>query len=438
MTAAASARWARCAGSKVSAAARSRNAAAAASPPRAWARPAERSSSSATSSSGPGAACARCQLRRSGSRAAVGLLGQGPVRRLALFDRRRPVADRPGQRMAEPDPVVELGEAVLGGGGCCRRRDVRAVGPPARPGPGLRSGPPQRAAAAAGSVRQGGDAAPEALPRRVPGRPPCRAGDRETTRQLVCGAAPGQLQQRQGVAARLGDDLVAHPFVQRPGEHRVQQRPRIRLARPLDQELREPRELLAGHTRREDQAERLRSQPTGDEGQDLTRRLVQPLLVVDQAQQRLLLGHLRQQAQVASPTRNGSGAGPAARPKTVAARPAAAPGGGRGGRASARTAGAAPRRAAPSRTGRPAARATCTPGGVLGDVLQQGRLAHARLAVNDQRPAVPSADASTSRSSSAHSGSPALQGGPTRPVMGLPRQAPSHRTRARAALASVE
>ena len=54
-------------GSGVSIAARSRNAAAAAMPPRACARPAERSSSEATSSSGPGAAWARCQARRSGS-----------------------------------------------------------------------------------------------------------------------------------------------------------------------------------------------------------------------------------------------------------------------------------------------------------------------------------------------------------------------------------
>ena len=65
--AAASARSARRAGSTVSATARCRNAAAAATPPRACARPAERSSSAATSSSGPGVAWARCQARRSGS-----------------------------------------------------------------------------------------------------------------------------------------------------------------------------------------------------------------------------------------------------------------------------------------------------------------------------------------------------------------------------------
>ena len=67
--AAARPRRARVCGSGVSRAARSRNAAAAAIPPRAWARPADRSSSAATSSSDPAAAWARCQARRSGSTA---------------------------------------------------------------------------------------------------------------------------------------------------------------------------------------------------------------------------------------------------------------------------------------------------------------------------------------------------------------------------------
>jgi len=65
--AAANARTPRRAGSGVSLIARSRKAAAAANPPRACVRPADRSSSAATSSSGPAAAWARCQARRLGS-----------------------------------------------------------------------------------------------------------------------------------------------------------------------------------------------------------------------------------------------------------------------------------------------------------------------------------------------------------------------------------
>ena len=65
--AASSALSARRPGSPVSAAARRRNAAAAAWPPRAFARPAESSSSRATSSSGSATEAARCHARRSGS-----------------------------------------------------------------------------------------------------------------------------------------------------------------------------------------------------------------------------------------------------------------------------------------------------------------------------------------------------------------------------------
>lgn len=65
--AAASSRRDRSRGSGASVAARSRNAAAAANPPRVCARAAACSSSPATSSSGIGVACARCQARRSGS-----------------------------------------------------------------------------------------------------------------------------------------------------------------------------------------------------------------------------------------------------------------------------------------------------------------------------------------------------------------------------------
>jgi hypothetical protein len=75
---AARARSARSLGSAVSDADRCKNAAAVASPARAWARCADRSSSAATSSSGPEAAAARCHTRRSGSlRASVESAGAG-------------------------------------------------------------------------------------------------------------------------------------------------------------------------------------------------------------------------------------------------------------------------------------------------------------------------------------------------------------------------
>jgi hypothetical protein len=61
----------------------------------------------------------------------------------------------------------------------------------------------------------------------------------------------------------------------------------------------------------------LRRHSPRDEGEDLRGRLVQPLRVVDQAQQRRLLGDLGQQVQVASPTRNRSGAVPSRCPNAT-------------------------------------------------------------------------------------------------------------------------
>ena len=82
--AAASARSARLAGSWVSATARSRNAALAARPPRACARPAERSSSAATSSSGPDRG--RSPMPRAAVRVelAIGYLRERQMDRLAF------------------------------------------------------------------------------------------------------------------------------------------------------------------------------------------------------------------------------------------------------------------------------------------------------------------------------------------------------------------
>jgi hypothetical protein len=74
---------------------------AAASPPRACARPAERSSSAATSSSWPWVACARCQARRSGSRSGSVTSANTPVHALPIKRGRRAVCRRSHQRMTE-------------------------------------------------------------------------------------------------------------------------------------------------------------------------------------------------------------------------------------------------------------------------------------------------------------------------------------------------
>jgi hypothetical protein len=67
----------------------------------------------------------------------------------------------------------------------------------------------------------------------------CRSvGQPEPARQLRGRQAPGELQQCQGVAAGLGDEPVAHPLIQRAGDHRCKERPRIAVGQPRDLQLR--------------------------------------------------------------------------------------------------------------------------------------------------------------------------------------------------------
>ena len=150
---------------------------------------------------------------------------------LAFLDGCRPVADRPGQRMPEQDPVVELGQPLVGGGGCSGRGDAE---PPGRS---------PHECGVTGRVRCRDQQQPTRLVRAVRrsalevclhgarNRRPAR--DREPAGQLVRRAAPGQLQQGQRVASCLGHDLVPYPLVQRPGEHGVEQRPRVGPSSPV-------------------------------------------------------------------------------------------------------------------------------------------------------------------------------------------------------------
>ena len=314
----------------------------------------------------------------------IGDLRQGAVDVLPLLQRRRPVGRRAHQRMPEPHAGAEFQQAGLG----CRRRRLRGDPEP------LGCPPHQHRIAdrlgrrelqqPPGVGRKRVQPPPEAL--LDPPRERHRAGEREPARQLRRRQAPRQLHQRQRVAAGLGDDLVADPRVQRPGQHRVQQRARIGLLQPLDHQLRQPRQLVARNASREDQADRFRRQATRNEPEDLRRGAIEPLLVVHQADQRMLLGDLGQQAQDGQPDQEAV----RRRPGTEAER-----GPQRSALRSRETLEATQHRRAqlvqpgerelhlrldPGGARHPAAR------GVLDQVVQQRRLAHARLAAHHQRP----------------------------------------------------
>ena len=334
---------------------RSRNAAAAASPPRACARPADRSSSAATSSSGPGRGLGPVPGPpvRIGDR--VGHLRQRRVHLLPVGERRRPVGRRAHQRMPEPHPRRELDQPGLHRR---RRRLDPDAQPPGRPPDqrrGRRTDRPPPAAAAAGSASGRASSWRVKLSSIRPvsgaaagGRPNPPASSRR-------GQPARQLQQRQRVTAGLGHDQVADPLVQRPGQRRVQQRPRVVVPQPVRRPAR-----AARPARRPARGPRTPA-PTGSAA---SRRAANPSACAE-ARSSHCSSSIRQisgrspatsdsRLSTASPTRNRSGGGPGGQaergPQRVALRhrqPLER------GPASARTADAARRTPAPSPTARP-------------------------------------------------------------------------------------
>ena len=128
VSAAANARRARPAGSGVNAAAFSKNADAAARPPRAAARPAECSSSAATSSVGAAAAWARCPGAAFGIGLRVRHVCERAVRPAPILGRTRPVDGRPHQRMTESHPAADLDQAGGSRSICGTGRDAEFSG----------------------------------------------------------------------------------------------------------------------------------------------------------------------------------------------------------------------------------------------------------------------------------------------------------------------
>ena len=118
--------------------------------------------------------------------------------------------------------------------------------------------------------------------------------------------------------------------VQRPGQRRFQQGPGIVVPQPRHFELRQPGQLAARLADREHQADRVGDHPPGREPQGLRGSAIQPLMVIDDADQRLRRGHLREQAQHGQPdqepVRRRPGADPEHGPQRIALRTGQVPG----------------------------------------------------------------------------------------------------------------
>jgi len=96
----------------------------------------------------------------------------------------------------------------------------------------------------------------------------------------------------------LGHDLVADRGVERSVNLVQQQRARIAVAKSVDKQLGEPGEDVANaRTCRAHQRDRLGEEATADETEDLRGGVVEPLCVVNDADEGLLLGHLGEQCE---------------------------------------------------------------------------------------------------------------------------------------------
>ena len=155
---------------------------------------------------------------------------------------RRPVDRRADERMPEPHPDPELDQPGL-------------LGRPARVAsdPELLGRAPQQAHVAdrlgrrhqqqaLGLARKRPDPLQEGLLDAAGQRP--RVGKPEPARELRRRQPTRQLQQRERVAARLGDDPVAHALVQPPRHRRRQQRAGVVVGEPADDQLRQAGELV--------------------------------------------------------------------------------------------------------------------------------------------------------------------------------------------------
>jgi hypothetical protein len=137
-------------------------------------------------------------------------------------------------------------------------------------------------------------------------RPFHAAGERQLLRQrgpagqLVSGQHPGQLAERQRIAAGGGDELIPHRGVHVPWRVGAEQLTGRLAAQPAKSEARQLAGVEGGRdavARGEQQRDPFRLQPAGDEQQRGGRGLVEPLGVVGDHEDRALLGGVVEQAE---------------------------------------------------------------------------------------------------------------------------------------------
>ena len=119
----------------------------------------------------------------------------------------------------------------------------------------------------------------------------------EPAGQLRGRKSPGQLDQGERVAMRLRENPVADLLVQREAHRRAQQRAGVAVHESAHLEVRHVRKLVAGDASGEHEPDRLSQQPASDERERQRRASIEPLRVVDDAQQGASLGRFAYEAE---------------------------------------------------------------------------------------------------------------------------------------------
>src|SRR6266542_2608685 len=123
----------------------------------------------------------------------------------------------------------------------------------------------------------------------------------ESARQLPGGQPAWELQECERVAPGFGNDALENGFVQTSREDGLQERPCIPTAQRIDTELRKAEQATSHVASRERERDPLREQPTRDERERGARCVIEPLRVVDHAQERLLLGRFGEETENGEP-----------------------------------------------------------------------------------------------------------------------------------------
>jgi hypothetical protein len=123
----------------------------------------------------------------------------------------------------------------------------------------------------------------------------------EAAGQLRLGYSSQQFQKGQRVSTGFPHDLVPYSFVKRPAERRFKEKAGFGGWQPSQEQVRYSGQLLPDRAGTEHEPDRVGRQTPGGEPERVSRCLVQPLLVVDHAQQRAFRGSFGQQAKDREP-----------------------------------------------------------------------------------------------------------------------------------------